>query len=157
MEKSKLIIIRNDRIITIKKKPDIAQCFIFAMALLAGILLPIVFEWIRAFAAFWVIFAICILTGIVEFVSVFFGKIVLDTDKREIKICNFYRKTYRFDDVKELKSFFKEGDVEGRLDTHKVLIIFTDGHQSGLRTTSKEQTQELIETLNSIISSQECL
>ena len=87
------------------------------------------------------------------FVSVFFGKVVLDADKREINIYNLCRETHRFDELKELKSFFETGDSEGGSDTHKVLFIFTNGYKSELQTTSKEQTKELIEMLNTFIYS----
>lgn len=153
MRKSNLNIIRNDNKITIKKKPEVAHCVIFAMIFLAGILLPIIWEELRDIELFWVVYAFCMLTNIATFASVFFGKIVVDSDKREINIYNLCRKTYRFDDVKELKSFFEEGDSDGGMDTHKVLFIFTNGHKSELRTISKEQTQELIEILKSIIYS----
>ena len=37
------------------------------------------------------------------------------------------------------------------MDTHKVLFIFTNGHKSEIRTTSKEQTQEIIDVVNGVI------
>lgn len=151
MRKSNLNIIRNDNKITIKKKPEVAHCVIFAMVFLAGILLPIIFEEIRDIPLFWGVYAICMLTNIATFTSTFFGKVVVDSEKREINIYNLCRETYRFDELKELKSFFEEGDSDGGIDTHKVLFIFTNGHKSELRTTSKEQTKELIDVLNGVI------
>ncbi|MBO7304929.1 MAG: hypothetical protein J6V09_06875 [Clostridia bacterium] len=153
MRKSKLNIIRNENKITIKKKPDIFNCVIFTMVFLAGILLPIIWEELRDIELFWVVYAFFMLTNIATFTSVFFGKVVVDSDKREINIYNLCRETYRFDELKELKSFFEEGDSDGGMDTHKVLFVFTNGHKSEIQTTSKEQTQELIEVLNEIIYS----
>ena len=49
MRKSNLNIVRNENIITIKKKPDIVLCIIFAMIFLAGILLPIIFDEVNTF------------------------------------------------------------------------------------------------------------
>ena len=76
---------------------------------------------------------------------------MVDSEKREINIYNLCRETYRFDELKELKSFFQEGDSDGGMDTHKVLFIFTNGHKSEIQATSKEQTQELIDVLNGVI------
>ena len=151
MRKSNLNIIRNDNKITIKKKPEVAHCVIFAMVFLAGILLPIIWEELRDIPLFWVVYAFCMLTNISKFILVFFGKIVVDSDKREINIYNLCREIYRFDELKELKSFFEEGDSDGGMDTHKVLFVFTNGYKSEIQTTSKEQTQELIDVLNGVI------
>ena len=151
MRKSKLNVIRNENKITIKKKPDVSNCVIFATVFLAGILLPIIFEKIRDNPLFWVVYAICMLTNIATFISTFFGKVVVDSEKREINVYNLCRETYRFDELKELKSFFREGDSDGGMDTHKVLFVFTNGYKSEIQTTSKEQTQELMDVLNGII------
>ena len=151
MRKSRLNIIRNEGKITIKKKPDVSNCVIFSVVFLAGILLPVMFEELRDIPLFWVVYAFCMLTNIVTFISTFFGKVVVDSKKREINIYNLCRETYRFDELKELNSFFREGDSDGGMDTYKVLFIFTNGHKSELQTTSKEQTQELIDVLNGII------
>ncbi len=153
MRKGNLNIVRDKNTITIKKKPDIAHCVIFAMIFLAGILLPIIFGKLRDIPLFWVVYTFCMLTNIATFTSTFFGKVVVDSDKREINIYNLCKETYSFDELKELKSFFEAGDSDGGMDTHKVVFIFTNGHKSELQTTSKEQTQELIETLDSIIYS----
>ena len=151
MKKSKLNIIQNENKITIKKKPDVSNCVIFAGVFLAGILLPIIFEEIRDIPLFWGVYAICMLTNIATFTSTFFGKVVVDSEKREINIYNLCRETHSFDELKELKNFFQEGDSDGGMDTHKVLFIFTNGHKSEIQTTSKEQTQELIDVLNGVI------
>ena len=151
--KSKLRIVRSENKITIKKRPDISNCVSFTMTFGACIFLPIYFEKLRDIPLFWGFFALCMLTNIAMFVSVFFGKVVLDADKREINIYNLCRETHRFDELKELKSFFETGDSEGGSDTHKVLFIFTNGYKSELQTTSKEQTKELIEMLNTFIYS----
>ena len=151
MRKSNLNIIQSGNKITVKKKPDISNCVIFTMIFLAGILLPVIWEELRDIPLFWVFYAFCMLTNIAKFMLVFFGKVVVDSDKREIYIYNLCRETYRFDELKELKSFFEEGDPDGGMDTHKVLFVFTKGHKSEIQTTSKEQTQELIEVLNGVI------
>ena len=151
MKKSKLNIIQNENEITIKKRVDASNCLIFSMIFLAVILLPILFEKLRVIPLFWVFYTLCMLTNITTFTSVFFGKVVVNSDKREIRIYNLCREVYHFDELKELKSFFQEGDSEGGMDTHKVLFIFTNGHKSEIRTTSKEQTQELIDALNGVI------
>ena len=150
MKKSKLNIIQNENKITIKKKPDVLNCVIFAGVFLAGILLPIIFEEMRNIPLFWVVYAFFMLANIAKFTSTFFGKVVVDSEKREINIYNLCRETYRFDELKELKSFFQEGS-DGGMDTHKVLFIFTNGHKSEIQTISKEQTQELIDVLNGVI------
>ena len=153
MRKSKLYVVQSENTITIKKKPDASNCVIFALTFLAGILLPVIFEKFRDVPLFWVVYAFCMLTNIAKFILVFFGKIVVNSDKREINIYNLCREIYRFDELKELKSFFEEGDSDGGMDTHKVLFVFTNGYKSEIQTTSKEQTQELIEVINEIIYS----
>ena len=110
MRKSRLNIIRNEGKITIKKKPDVSNCVIFSVVFLAGILLPVMFEELRDIPLFWVVYAFCMLTNIATFTSTFFGKVVVDSKKREINIYNLCRETYRFDELKELNSFFREGD-----------------------------------------------
>ena len=151
MRKSRLNIIRNEGKITIKKKPDVSNCVIFSVVFLAGILLPVMFEELRDIPLFWVVYAFCMLTNIATFTSTFFGKVVVDSKKRKINIYNLCRETHRFDELKELNSYFREGDSDGGMDTYKVLFIFTNGHKSELQTTSKEQTQELIDVLNGVI------
>ena len=151
MRKSRLNIIRNEGKITIKKKPDVSNCVIFSVVFLAGILLPVMFEELRDIPLFWVVYAFCMLTNIATFTSTFFGKVVVDSKKRKINIYNLCRETYRFDELKELNSYFREGDSDGGMDTYKVLFIFTNGHKSELQTTSKEQIQELIDVLNGVI------
>ena len=151
MRKSRLNIIRNEGKITIKKRPDVSNCVIFSVVFLAGILLPVMFEELRDIPLFWVVYAFCMLTNIATFTSTFFGKVVVDSKKREINIYNLCRETYRFDELKELNSFFREGDSDGGMDTYKVSFIFTNGHKSELQTTSKEQTQELIDVLNGVL------
>ena len=106
MKKSKLNIIQNENKITIKKKTDVSNCVIFAGVFLAGILLPIIFGELRDVPLFWVVYAFCMLANIAKFTSTFFGKVVIDSEKREINIYNLCRETYRFDELKELKSFF---------------------------------------------------
>ena len=112
---------------------------------------PVMFGELRDIPLFWVVYAFCMLTNIATFTSTFFGKVVVDSKKRKINIYNLCRETYRFDELKELNSFFQEGDSDGGMDTYKVLFIFTNGHKSELQTTSKEQTQELIDVLNEVI------
>lgn len=155
MRKSKLYVVRSDNTITIKKKPDASHCVIFALTFLAEILLPVIFEKFRDVPLFWVVYAFCMVTNIVNFISVFFGKVVVDADKRAIYVCNLRRETFRFDELKELQNFFEAGDAEGGMDTHKVVFVFKSGHKSELQTTSKEQTQELIKVLSEIIWSRE--
>lgn len=155
MRKSKLYVVRSENTITIKKKPDASNCVIFALTFLAGILLPVIFEKFRDVPLFWVVYAFCMVTNIVNFISVFFGKVVVDADKRAIYVCNLRRETFRFDELKELQNFFEAGDAEGGMDTHKVVFVFKSGHKSELKTTSKEQTQELIKVLSEIIWSRE--
>ena len=151
MKKSRLNIVQNENTTIIKKKPNIWDCIIFAMIFIAGILLPILYDGLRSLELFWVAYVLCMLMNIATFASLFFGKIVLDSDKRELYIYNLCRETYRFDEVKEIKSFFEEGDADGGMDTHKVLFVFTNGHKSELRTSCQEQTEELVKLLNSII------
>ena len=151
MKKSRLNIIQSENKAVIKKKPDIEQCVIFAAVFLVGVLFPVIFERARDIPLFWGLYAICMLINIAIFTSIFFGKVVVDSEKREINIYNLCRETYRFDELKELKSFFQEGDSDGGMDTHKVLFIFTNGHKSEIQTAGKEQTQELIDVLNGVI------
>lgn len=155
MRKSKLNIIQGENKITIRKKPDIYSLGFFTMIFLAGILLPIIFEKLRDIPLFWVVDVFCMLTNIATFTSIFFGKVVVDSDKREINIYNLCKETYSFNELKELKSYFEVGDSDGGIDTHKVVFVFANGHKSELQTASKEQTQELIKVLNGAIFSRE--
>lgn len=150
MTKSKLNVSQNGNVTTIKKKPDASSCIIFALVILAGILLPVLYGELRDSSLFWIVLTACMLTNAAWFLSVFFGKIIVDADKRELNICNLCRETYGFDEVKTIKSCFQEG-VDGGMDTHKILFTFKNGQKNELQTTSKEQTEELIELLTSMI------
>ena len=84
------------------------------------------------------------------FLSVFFGKIVVDSQKKEISIYNFCRETYAFTEIREFKSFCDESDPEGP-NRYKVRFCFTNGRRTEIETASREQTEELIELLNGLI------
>ena len=151
MKKSKLSIVQNENKITIKKKLDVFNCAIFVVIFLAGTLFPIFFGELRELPLFWVIYVFCMIANIAKFISTFFGKVVVDSKKKAINIYNLFKETYHFDELKKLESFFQEGDSDGGMDIHKVLFIFTNGNKSEIYTTSKEQTQELIDVLNGVI------
>ena len=153
MAKSALTVIHEENKITIKKKADAAQCIIFATVFVAGILLPIFFDGLRNVAAFWAVYAICMLTNISLFLSVSFGKITVDPGNREMCIYNLCKETYRFDEIQEIKPYFDPGDSEGGMDTHKVIFVFKSGPKSELRTASSQQTAEIIDSLKPIIFS----
>ena len=114
---------------------------------------PYFFDGLRNVAAFWVVYAICMLTNISLFLSVFLGKITVDPGNREMCIYNLCKETYRFDEIQEIKPYFDPGDSEGGMDTHKVIFIFKSGHKSELRTASSQQTAEIIDLLKPIIFS----
>ena len=151
MKKRELRIIRNDDLIVIKKKLDGYSCVIFAMVAASGIALPIVFESITKIWWFWVIYALCMGYNLCMFLFQFLGKIVVDLSKREISICNIYPERHPFNDVKEIKSFFEAGDSDGGMDKNKVVFVFYNGQRSEIHTTSKAQSEELIEILRSVL------
>lgn len=151
MAKAAITIVQDKGKITISKKVDVVHCIIFATVFVAGILLPIFFNGFRNVAAFWVVYAICMLTNISLFLSVFFGKITVDSGNREMCIYNLCKETYRFDEIQEIKPYFDPGDSEGGMDTHKVIFVFKSGHKSELRTASSQQTAEIIDLLKPII------
>ena len=124
-----------------------------ATVFVAGILLPIFFDGLRNVAAFWAVYAICMLTNISLFLSVSFGKITVDPGNREMCIYNLCKETYRFDEIQEIKPYFDPGDSEGGMDTHKVIFVFKSGPKSELRTASSQQTAEIIDSLKPIIFS----
>lgn len=150
MKKSRLTIQEDENKITIKKKVNIGNCITFALVFVCGVLLPILFESVREINYFWGVWAVCMLSNIAMFLSVFFGKIVVDSEKKEISIYNFCRETYCLDDIREFQSFSDESDPEGP-NRYKVLFIFTNGRKSEIETASKEQTEELIQLLNGMI------
>ena len=150
MKKSSLSIVREENRVVIKKKPDAGRCVEFAIIFAAGVSFPIVFEELRSSTLFWVFYVICMWVNVAAFLSVFLGKIVVDPDAKEICLYNLCKETHRFDEIKELKPLFDEGDPEGP-DTYKVRFIFKDGKRSELETASREQAEELIELLHSVI------
>lgn len=151
MAKAAITIVQDKGKITISKKVDVVHCIIFATVFVAGILLAIFFDGFRNVAAFWVVYAICMLTNISLFLSVFFGKITVDSGNRKMCIYNLCKETYRFDEIQEIKPYSDPGDSEGGMDTHKVIFVFKSGHKSELRTTSSQQTAEIIDLLKPII------
>ena len=153
MKKSRLNIVQKNNIITIKKRADGGQCGIFIFVLLGCVLLPILFDWSKNKELFWAIWAICAMTNIAVFISIFCGKIVIDLGKKEISIYNLCKETYRFDEIKEVKCFYKEGDPDGGRDISKVMILLANGRRSEFETASKVQTEELSEYLNRILLS----
>lgn len=150
MKKSKLQVIRDGNKITVKKKVDISLCLIFATVFISTVLIFIHFNNAIAFPGFWVLVGLCTLANISAFLSLFFGKVVIDCENNEISIYNLAKDTHRFDEVKEIRSFFKDGG-DGGMDTHKIVFLYKSGRKSDLHTTSKAQTEELVELLSSII------
>lgn len=151
MTKSTLKVIHRENKITIRKCVELSHFIIFSIVFLCGILLPIVFDQLRSHSLFWVVYAVCMLTNISLFVSAFFGKIVVDTDRKEIGIYDWCSEKYRFDEIQGLRHFFQEGDSEGGPDIHKVLLLLADGGQGEFRVGSRDQAAELIERLTPII------
>ena len=149
MKNSKLKITEKDNIITVKKRADIPHCIIFASILIAGIFLPIYFEKLRGIAAFWIVFVLCMIVNTASFVSLFFGKIIIDSEKKEISIYNLCKETHRFDEVDEIQSF-SDPRSEG-FDSYKIIFIYKNGYRNELNTTSRKQTEELTELLDPII------
>jgi|GEM_PF-3073469 len=138
MTKSKLNVSQNGNVTTIKKKPDASSCIIFALVILAGILLPVLYGELRGSFLFWIVLTACMLTNAAWFLSVFFSKIIVDADKRELNICNLCRETYSFDEVKTIKSCFQEG-VDGGMDTHKILFAFKNGQKTSCKQRAKSK------------------
>jgi hypothetical protein len=151
--KSRLTIVRSENKMTIKKKAGITYRIVFAGLLLAGILLPICINWSKNAEIFWVGYAVGAYATIVWFASVFYSKIVIDSNKKEISIYDFCKETYRFNEVKEVKGFYKEGDPDGGRDISKVVFLLADGRRSEFETGSQAQTEELIAVLNKILFS----
>lgn len=151
MKKSRLNIIQSENKTVIKKKPDALYCVIFALIFLAVLSMPFIFESARDLPLFWVFFTFCLWGNLASFLSVFFGKIVVDTDKKEISIYNLCRETRRFDEIKELKIIVEDDDPEGP-DTYKVCFLFKNGHKNELETADREQAEEIVELLNAIIT-----
>lgn len=153
MGKSSLNIVQRDNKTTIKKKAGITYRIIFAGLLFAGILLPICIDWSKNAEIFWAGYAVGAYATIVWFASVFYSKIVIDFRKKEISIYDFCKETYRFNEIKELKRFFKEGDPDSGRDISKVVFLLADGRRSEFETASQTQTEELIAVLNKILFS----
>ena len=154
MTKGRLRIIRKENRCIIRKRVEIVSCIVFAIMAVFGLCFPAVFDELKNITAFCIFYAIWLLICFSILISVHLGKIVIDSDKREISIHNFCRETYRFDQVRELKAFFKDGGPEGR-DEHKVLLIFHGGHQADFETAGREQTAALIALLRPIIFADE--
>ena len=134
-------IIRSENKITIKKFADRFHIVFLAIIFGCGVLVPIVFANLRSLALFWALYAICMLGNVGWFASASFGKIVLDSEKREIHIYDWFRETYRFDEIRGLRLFFQEGDSEGGSDINKVLFLLAN------RCNSRVEMKELREGL----------
>lgn len=153
MKKSSLVVIESGNKIIAKKKVNIPVCLIGLIPLISGILLPIFFKELRSIPIFWIFLVLLTLGNIAHFVSLLFGKIVVDSSEKKIDIYNLCKESFRFDEVSELKSFFEPGDSEGGEDQNKLLFLFKNGLKREFFTTSKKQTDELLELLNSVIFS----
>lgn len=154
MKKGRLHVIQSENKIIIKKVPTLADLFVFVTVFLAGSLFLIVFGRFVTKALLWVGYIVWTIVNVVLFSPAFLGMVVVDSDKKEISIYYLNRETYRFDEIKELKSVFQEaGDYESGMDSYKVLFVFENGRESELQTASKEQTEELIELLSSFVFS----
>jgi len=152
MSKSRWSVIRRENIITIKKKADAGACFIVTLIMLSGIILPILLDLSENAELFWVAYGVCMLMNIAWFLSIFLGKIVIDTEKRELSIYNLCRETYRFEEITEVKSFYDPGDGDGGPDRSKVVFLFANGRRSELETASREQAEELITLLRGVMA-----
>lgn len=153
MNKSQLKILHNDNTIVIRKKMEVVTSVIYALIFIAGVLLPILFPNLRSLPIFWAVWGVCMLGSIVSFFLLLLGKIVVDTKHQTISIYNWCRETYRWDEVKEVRSVFEAGDSDGGPDQHKLVIQMADGYKAELHTNNKEQTEELAELLNTVLFS----
>ena len=151
MGKSELKITGSHNQITIRKKIGFAQYIIFTFFFIVGIAFSITYQPAshREFSR--VAGAICIVLNIIWFISLFLRKIVVDSEKKEVRIYDLNRNIYRFDEVRELKSFFEEGDADGGMDKCKVLFILEHGLNIDFDTESETQSEELIRVLNPLL------
>lgn len=156
MAKNELIFIEEKDKITIKQKSNLAHFIIFATIIAtifaAAILFFVLFGETKTIPIL-LIACVCILGNIALFALPSFEKIVIDLDKKEFSIRKLRTKTYRFNEVIAINSFFEEGDYES-FNEHKIVFLFYNGYDV-FHTTSKEQTDELVKMLTPIFTDTE--
>ena len=143
MKKSELKITKEENRVTIKKKVDILYCAVYVLVYIVVLALIVLFVEKEKYAFFAALIVFGILVNGSYLLLLFAGKIVVDLDKREIHIYNMNRESYGFDEIKELQSFFREGDSDGGEDVNKLYFVFNNGHRVEFRTAGKNQTKEL--------------
>ncbi len=99
MSKSTLNLTRNDHITVIRKKMDLSVGVIFGCLFAACTVLAIVFPTLRSQPIFWVAFGMCVLGAAAALLLHLRERIVVDTDKRELLLCNLGCERYRFEEI----------------------------------------------------------
>jgi hypothetical protein len=151
MKKSTLKILREDNFITIKKSPDLFTCVTCVCVFACVVLLPICFKWILQEPLGIAFYVACVLFNIATYIALLLGKLVLDTQNREIHVYNPFLHRYAFGDIANIGIYHKS-DYEGT-EMNKVIINLNNGKKCSLRTTSKEQAEELAMLLRSEVYS----
>lgn len=151
--KSTLKIKRDRCKVTIRKRPDPFTCLVYAGIFVCIVLFPIFFGEVVRQPVFIGLYTALIVGNIAMFVALFFGKITLDTDRRELCVYRPFPCKKTFDEVKAVRTYRDESDAEGS-DIYKVIIVFTKGKEVALRTTSDEQSKELAEILKALLHSE---
>lgn len=114
------------------------------------VLLPICFKILQAPLGI-AVYVACVVFNVATYIALLFGKIVLDTQNREIHVYNPFLHRYAFGNVANI-GVYHESDCEGA-DINKVIINLNNGKKCSLRTTSKEQSEELVKLLRSEVYS----
>lgn len=79
-------------------------------------------------------------------------RIIIDKSARVISFGKLFgNKRYRFDELSDIYYWAVERNDPERDDTFRVILQFSDGRKRFIKTDSKKQMQELIDTVKSIV------
>lgn len=142
-------IIEKDGTLIIKKRLE-AWFLIFLIA--ATVAMPILaHRYLGDVIA--VIDAVFMLMWTVSYVArPHLDRIIIDKSARMISFGKFFgNKKYRFDELCDIYYWAVERNDPERDDTFRVIFQFKDGRKKFIKTDSKKQMQELIDTVKSIV------
>ena len=153
MKKSTLTVIRKNNKLIIKKNIDAMTCIIYVIMLICIMAFLLTLEIAGDIQFFWLGCFFFIGSSFIVFFRDFWGKLVIDTEARMLFVYDWCKESYSLDEIKEVKSFFKESDSDGGSDTNKLVIVMKDHQIAELHTTSQKQSKELVTLLQPILLS----
>ena len=141
MEPKTLKIEELDGKIVIRKKPQISSVFYTTLIMVGTLAWPSIYNGQNKIATIFCIFAIII--NILLTVSIYFGKIVVDKNERNVTVYTPFKYSKSFEDIDEIDVFSGRRNV--------VVFNFNNGKDCTFHLGTKNQAKEVDDLLKKLI------